>query len=65
MGAAMQDALSARNDLLERLLAMQEQQAQQNTNSIVETEEVCVALDPPADVSRVSNMVQHKTMSAY
>ena len=36
----VQDALSARNDLLERLLAMQEQQAQQNTNSIVETEEV-------------------------
>lgn len=40
VGAATQDALSARNDLLERLLAMQEQQAQQNTNSIVETEEV-------------------------
>ena len=38
--ALVQDALSARNDLLERLLAMQEQQAQQNTNSIVETEEV-------------------------
>ena len=38
--SVLQDALSARNDLLERLLAMQEQQAQQNTNSIVETEEV-------------------------
>ena len=61
----MQDALSARNDLLERLLAMQEQQAQQNTNSIVETEEVCVALDFPVVIPRVGNMVQHETISLH
>ena len=62
----MQDALSARNDLLERLLAMQEQQAQQNTNSIVETEEVCVSLDLLADVpvSKQRDMAQAFRRSA-